>query len=100
MSEGAAAAVAAAVAAAAEGLILCGDMEGVAQYSQSHISKLNSRWTALGRVLWVRCGLVANWIPVGQLALSLTSESGCIMVVAQMRLGFAYQGLSAPTDHI
>lgn len=41
---------------AAEGLILCGDMEGVAQYSQSHISKLNSRWTALGKVLWVRCG--------------------------------------------
>lgn len=32
---------------AAEGLILCGDMKGVAQCSQSHISKLNSRWTAL-----------------------------------------------------
>lgn len=45
-------------------------MEGVAQCSQSHMSKLNYRWTALGRVLWVRCGEVVDWVPVGQLTLS------------------------------
>ncbi len=82
---------------AAEGLILCGDMEGVAQYSQSHISKFNSRWTALDRVLWVRCG----WWQTGSQWdswHSLTSKSGCIMVQDEVGpgWGFAYRGLSVP----
>lgn len=85
---------------AAEGLIQCGDIEGVAQYNQSRISKLNSRWTALPdsssnhiwptvlwvrpTVLWVRCG----WWQTGSQWdswRSFASETGCIIVVVQMR---------------
>lgn len=74
----------------AESLVLCGETEGVAQYSQSHISKLNFRRTAQGRALWVRCG----WWQTGSQWDSwrfLPSRPGCIMVVVQMR--FALVGI-------
>lgn len=87
------------VRGAAKGLILCGDMEGVAQYSQSHISKLNSRWTALGKVLWDRCGWWQtgsqwdSWRPL--------SPAGLVASWSSTRWGWpwselAYRGLSMP----
>lgn len=88
---------------AADGLILCGDMEGVAQHSQSHISKLNSRRTVLPdsssnhiwpTVLWIRCG----WWQTGSQWdswHSFTSATGCIMVVVQMRSAPGRESLKA-----
>lgn len=49
--------------------------------------------------LWVEsCGsdVVGGKLDPSGTAGAFTSKSGCIMVVLQMRLSFAYRGLSAP----